>query len=70
MELPKGTLKHLGKLLREKTGAVVKKPLPARFSDPFSANLIPAGLRSARLCIGSGKGPTGRASDCDKPGTD
>ena len=31
MELPKETLKHLGKLLREKTGAVINKPLPARF---------------------------------------
>ena len=31
MELPKETLKHLGKLLREKTGAEINKPLPARF---------------------------------------
>ena len=31
MELPKQTVAHLGKLLREKTSAMVSKPLPARF---------------------------------------
>ena len=44
MGLPKETLKHLGKLLREKTGAVY---------------LIPAGLGSAKPCIVSGENGCG-----------
>ena len=60
MELPKETLKHLGKLLREKTSAVVKKPLPARFLFLLS-ELDPRRVKEREALIGSGKGqPVGR----------
>ena len=69
MELPKETLKHLGKLLREKTGAVINKPLPARFLFLLS-ELDPRRVKEREALHRFWKRSTGRASDCDKPGTD
>ena len=68
VELPKGTLKHLGKLLKEKTGAVVKKPLPARFLFLLS-ELDPRRVKEREALHRFWKRSTGRASDRDKSRT-
>ena len=68
MELPKETLKHLGKLLREKTGAMINKPLPARFLFLLS-ELDPRRVREREALHRFWQRRTGRASDRDEAGT-
>jgi hypothetical protein len=69
VEFPKETLKHLGKLLREKTGAVINKPLPAHFLFLLS-ELDTRRVRQREALHRFWKRSTGRASDRDKPGTE
>ena len=68
MGLPKETLKHLGKLLREKTGAVISKPLPPRFLLLLS-ELDPRRVREREALHRFWKRRTGRATDRDEAGT-
>ena len=67
MELSEETLKHLGKLLRKKTSAVVKKPLPARFLFLLS-ELDPRRVREREALHRFWKRRPGRASDRDEAG--
>jgi hypothetical protein len=67
VKLPKETLKHLGKLLRKKTGAVVKRPLPARFLFLLS-ELDPRRVREREALHRFWKRRTGRVSDRDEAG--
>ena len=68
MGLPKETLKHLGKLLREKTGAVISKPLPPRFLFLLS-ELDPRRVREREALHQFWKRSSGRATDRDEAGT-
>jgi hypothetical protein len=65
--LPKETLKHLGKLLREKTGAVISKPLPPRLLFLLS-ELDPRRVREREALHRFWKRRPGRASDRDEAG--
>ncbi len=68
MELPKETLKHLGKLFREKTGSEINKPLPARFLFLLS-ELDTRRVREREALHRFWKRSSGRASDRDEAGT-
>jgi hypothetical protein len=69
VELPKETLKHLGKLLREKTSAVIKKPLPSSFLFLLS-ELDTRRVKEREALHRFWKRSTGQANDGDKSGTE
>jgi hypothetical protein len=67
VELPKQTLKHLGTLLRQKTSAVVRKPLPARFLFLLS-RLDSRTVKEREALHRFWKRSTGRSTDPGKKG--
>jgi hypothetical protein len=69
VELPKETLKHLGTLLREKTDALVNKPLPARFLFLLS-RLDTRRARERQALHRFWHRSSGRTTDRDEAGTE